>query len=54
VTKVDYLGTPRGKSHVIKGGSFKTGRLKNLRTSVRSSGSKGEDDISFRIARYHN
>ncbi len=53
-TKLDYLGMAGGNSRVIKGGSFKTGRLKNLRTSARSSGLAGQDDVSFRIARYHH
>jgi formylglycine-generating enzyme required for sulfatase activity len=49
---VDYLGEARGQSHVVKGGSYKTGRMKELRTSIRTGSNKGADDIGFRIARF--
>ncbi len=39
-------------NHVIKGGSFKTGRLKMLRASVKGKGDGQLDDVGFRIARY--
>ncbi len=48
----DYMGPLRGNDHVVKGASYKTGRLKNLRVSVRNGASEGADDIGFRIARY--
>ena len=50
----DYLGVSNGTSHVVKGASFKTGRLKNIRASVRFGESTPGDDIGFRIARYNN
>lgn len=52
-TVVDYLG-PKGSKHVVKGASFKTGRLKNIRASVRTGENSAQDDIGFRIARYEN
>ncbi|WP_423185945.1 PEGA domain-containing protein [Alishewanella sp. d11] len=48
----DYLGVPRGQAHVVKGASFKSGRLKELRASIRAEGTAATDDIGFRIARY--
>ncbi|KKO48141.1 hypothetical protein VT06_12915 [Arsukibacterium sp. MJ3] len=50
---VDYMGVSSGQGHVVKGASFKTGRLKELRSSMRSEGSGPEDDIGFRIARFN-
>lgn len=52
--KEDYLGSAPSSSHVVKGGSFKTGRLKRLRASMRTGESDAQDDIGFRIARYLN
>lgn len=48
----DYLGVERGSAHVVKGGSYKTGRMKNLRASAREGENDKADDIGFRIARY--
>lgn len=48
----DYLGPASGQGHVVKGGSFKSGRMKELRASIRSEGTAAADDIGFRIARY--
>ena len=48
----DYLGTEAGAGNVIKGGSFKTGRLQNLRNAFRQQGLGAQDDVGFRIARY--
>jgi formylglycine-generating enzyme required for sulfatase activity len=50
---IDYMGVSRGQGRVVKGASFKTGRLKELRASMRSEGSGPEDDIGFRIARFN-
>ena len=54
ITHRDYLGVSNGVSHVVKGASFKTGRVKNIRASVRTGESTPADDIGFRIARYNN
>ncbi|WP_420934076.1 SUMF1/EgtB/PvdO family nonheme iron enzyme [Alteromonas sp. A081] len=53
-TALDYLGPTNGNKHVVKGASFKIGRLKNIRASVRSGETSAQDDIGFRIARYEN
>lgn len=53
-TYTDYLGAGSGASHVVKGASFKTGRMKNIRSSVREGETDAADDIGFRLARYHN
>ncbi|MCF4010662.1 PEGA domain-containing protein [Rheinheimera sp. UJ63] len=49
----DYLGVSNGQGHVVKGASFKSGRMKELRASIRAEGSEPEEDIGFRIARYN-
>ncbi len=49
----DYLGALRGNGHVVKGASYKIGRLKNIRASVRDGERASAEDIGFRIARYH-
>lgn len=51
-THTDYLGMSRGQNHVIKGGSYQTGRLKELRAAYRQNGTEGRPDVGFRIARY--
>lgn len=48
----DYLGPDVGSGHVVKGGSFKTGRLQNLRNAYRQQMTGAQDDVGFRIARY--
>ena len=50
----DYLGPVGQGKHVVKGASYLTGRLKNIRASVRSGENTPADDIGFRIARYGN
>lgn len=49
---VDYLGAANGQGHVIKGASYKSGRIKELRASIRAQGNEPADDVGFRIARY--
>lgn len=51
--QMDYFGVSRGQGHVVKGASFKSGRMKELRASIRAEGSGPEEDIGFRIARYN-
>ena len=48
----DYQGADSGTGHVVKGGSYKSGRLRELRNAVRLQGTAGKEDIGFRIARY--
>ncbi|MDT9702662.1 SUMF1/EgtB/PvdO family nonheme iron enzyme, partial [Streptomyces sp. P17] len=45
---MDYLGVSSGQGHVVKGASFKSGRFKELRASIRAEGSGPEDDVGFR------
>lgn len=54
ITHINYLGISSGTKHVVKGASFKTGRMKNLRASLREGVLDKADDIGFRIARYAN
>ena len=51
---VNYLGSPRGESWVIKGGNFETGRLRELRAAYREYSATGKPTVGFRIARYDN
>lgn len=48
----DYLGPPEGVGNVVKGGSYKSGRLRDLRNALRKQGVEPANDIGFRIARY--
>lgn len=50
----DYLGVTQGEGHVVKGASFKIGRMKNLRASRREGQTEPSSDIGFRIARYED
>lgn len=51
-THLDYLGANRGMSHIVKGGSYKTGRISKLRGSFRTLSDRASETIGFRIARY--
>lgn len=51
-THTDYLGAPRGESWVIKGGNYKTGRIRELRAAYRDYSVSGRETLGFRIARY--
>ena len=48
----DPLGPEYGDNHVIRGSSWAHGSVTELRLSYRDYGSKGRDDVGFRIARY--
>lgn len=49
---VDYQGPASGNDHVIKGAGYLSGRMKELRASIREKGSDGAPDVGFRLARY--
>ncbi len=49
---VDYTGVRNGDYHVVKGGNFTTGRLRDLRAAFREPGADPSETIGFRIARY--
>jgi formylglycine-generating enzyme required for sulfatase activity len=48
----DPMGPRAGESYVIRGASWLTGKVAELRAAVRDSGSSGRPDLGFRIARY--
>ncbi|WP_395339713.1 SUMF1/EgtB/PvdO family nonheme iron enzyme [Ningiella sp. W23] len=52
IVHTDYLGASRGSQHVVKGGNYKSGRLRELRAAFREVGESPKDTIGFRIARY--
>lgn len=51
-TYTDYLGSQQGSMHVVKGGNYLTGRLRDLRAAYREVGDTPKATIGFRIARY--
>ena len=48
----DRLGPLRGSGHVVRGSSWRSSSLTELRLTYRSKGVEGEDDIGFRLARW--
>lgn len=52
--EVDPLGAGDGELHVIRGSSWRHGRITELRVVYRDSGADGRDDVGFRVARYAN
>ncbi len=51
-TETDPLGPSSGRTHVIRGSSWRHGRITELRLSYRDFDSEARDDLGFRIARY--
>jgi formylglycine-generating enzyme required for sulfatase activity len=53
---IDYLGTQLGaqgaQTWVVKGGSYESGRLRELRAAFREFSASGKATVGFRIARY--
>ncbi len=49
---VDPLGPKAGDSYVVRGASWLTGKVPELRLAVRDSASSARPDLGFRIARY--
>lgn len=49
---IDYTGAQNGDYHVVKGGNYATGRLRDLRAAFREPGAEPSETIGFRIARY--
>lgn len=49
---VDPLGPAEGTQHVIRGSSWKSASVTELRLSARDYGSSARNDVGFRIARY--
>lgn len=50
--QMNYMGVARGTQHVVKGGSYVSGRLRELRGAFREVGESAKPTIGFRIARY--
>ncbi len=48
----DPVGPRAGENYVIRGAGWLTGKIADLRTAARDSGSNGRPDLGFRIARY--
>lgn len=51
---IDYLGANKGDTHVVKGGNFETGRMRDLRAAFREFSASAKPTVGFRIARYQN
>ncbi|MET0988741.1 MAG: SUMF1/EgtB/PvdO family nonheme iron enzyme, partial [Steroidobacteraceae bacterium] len=49
---VDPMGPTSGKSHVIRGSSWRQSSLTDLRLSARDYGEGARPDLGFRVARY--
>jgi formylglycine-generating enzyme required for sulfatase activity len=49
---IDPTGPTEGKSHVIRGSSWRQSSLTDLRLSARDFGDGGRPDVGFRVARY--
>jgi len=50
--ETDPLGDDKGTNHVIKGSSWRSGTLTELRASFRDGAVNGREDTGFRVARY--
>lgn len=48
----DPLGPASGEGHVIKGGNWRSGTLRELRAAFRSGGVEGQEVLGARIGRY--
>ena len=48
----DYIGPNFGKTHVIKGSSYRSFNLSELGISYRDDSEKGQEDLGFRVARW--
>lgn len=50
--EADPLGPSSGSARVVRGSSWRHGRITPLRLSYREAGSSPRDDLGFRVARY--
>jgi formylglycine-generating enzyme required for sulfatase activity len=48
----DPVGPRAGESYVIRGASWLSGKIPDLRVAARDSGASPRPDLGFRIARY--
>tara|TARA_Y100001970_G_scaffold277248_1_gene381140 strand:- start:4917 stop:6917 length:2001 start_codon:yes stop_codon:yes gene_type:complete len=49
---IDRIGPEKGTSHVIRGSSWRSSSISELRLTYREKGEKGRDDVGFRLARW--
>lgn len=49
---VDPAGPAQGEQHVIRGASWNSGTMTQLRLAYRDGGIEGREDVGFRIARF--
>jgi formylglycine-generating enzyme required for sulfatase activity len=47
----DPLGPTEGRLHVVRGASWRSATVTDLRLAARGSGAEGRDDVGFRLAR---
>jgi len=52
INELDRIGPNNGSGHVIRGSSWRSSSLTELRLTFRDKAINGEDDISFRVARW--
>jgi formylglycine-generating enzyme required for sulfatase activity len=48
----DPVGPAQGVSHVVRGSSFKSASITELRLAYRDGANAGRADLGFRVARY--
>ncbi len=48
---VDPLGAESGEYHIVRGSSWRSATVTDLRVAYRNYSSSGRDDLGFRIAR---
>lgn len=51
-TLVDPLGPEEGEGHLVRGSSWRSGSLGELRLAARSVSTQASDDLGFRVVRY--
>lgn len=49
---VDPMGPAQGEQHVIRGSSWNSGTMTQLRLAYRDGGIEGREDVGFRVARF--
>jgi len=50
--EIDRMGPASGQQHVIRGSSWRSSSLTQLRLTYREPGTDGRDDVGFRVARW--
>ncbi|RLA43736.1 MAG: hypothetical protein DRR06_11390, partial [Gammaproteobacteria bacterium] len=52
VAAIDPVGSDKGEYRVIRGASWRSGGISELRLAFRNYDNKARDDLGFRVARY--